>query len=53
MDAQTAAEPGAPDGRSFEFLFIRQPKAEGLFTLLELRDVTIDGRATKRRPRSS
>jgi hypothetical protein len=47
IDAKTAAERGSPDGLGFDFLFIRQPSAKGLFTLAELRDFTIDGQSYK------
>ncbi|KFE70066.1 hypothetical protein [Hyalangium minutum] len=45
LDAQTAARQEAPDGLGFEFLFVRQPSATGLFSLAELRDFTIDGQS--------
>jgi hypothetical protein len=47
LDAKTAAMRGAPDGLGFDFLFIRQPPAKGLFTLAELRDFTLDGQSYK------
>lgn len=43
INAQGAAEHGAPGGVQLTFLVVRQPQVEGQLTLSELRDIEIDG----------
>lgn len=45
VPAQQVLPSQAPDGHTFYFLVTRLPDVEGLFTLKELRDFTVDGRS--------